>query len=72
LNEKEIFFFEGRVHGVIGDSYRGEHGFGYDPIFIPFRTEKNGATLAELPKWKNQNSHRAKAAAAALEFFKNF
>lgn len=68
-SKDEVFFFEGRVHGIIGDSYIGEHGFGYDPIFVPTRTEMDGKTLAELPDWKNQNSHRAKAAIAALKFY---
>jgi len=69
LSPEEIYFFEGRVHGVIGTEYRGGHGFGYDPVFVPTRTENDGKTLAELPDWKNKNSHRAKAALAALGFF---
>ena len=68
-SQDEVFFFEGRVHGVIGTAYRGDHGFGYDPIFIPTRNEMDGKTLAELPDWKNLNSHRAKAALAALKFY---
>lgn len=72
LNPSEIYFFEGRVHGTIGLEYRGSHGFGYDPIFIPTRKEADGATLAELPEWKNTHSHRAKASEAAHQFFKNF
>lgn len=66
---EEVYFFEGRVQGTIGHEYRGEHGFGYDPIFVPLRAEADGKTLAELPEWKNLNSHRAKAAWAALKFF---
>lgn len=53
------------LEGVIAQQPRGEHGFGYDPIFIP-----NGyhATLAELtPAIKNQISHRAQAAALARQ-----
>ena len=70
LSPDEIYFFEGRVHGIIGNELKGEKGFGYDPIFIPERKENDGKSLAELPEWKNQFSHRAKAAQAALEFFK--
>jgi XTP/dITP diphosphohydrolase len=70
LSSEEYYFFEGRVHGVIGHEIKGQHGFGYDPIFIPDRKEEDGQSLAELPDWKNQFSHRAKAVQAALEFFK--
>jgi XTP/dITP diphosphohydrolase len=66
----EIFFFEGRVHGSIGIELKGDAGFGYDPIFIPERTENDEKSLAELPEWKKSFSHRAKAAQAALQFFK--
>lgn len=68
---EEVYFFEGRVHGEIGSELRGEKGFGYDPIFIPGRQENDGKTLAELPEWKNEFSHRAKASQAALQFFKD-
>ena len=70
LSPDEIYFFEGRVQGMIGNELKGEKGFGYDPIFIPERKENDGKSLAELPEWKNEFSHRAKAAQAALEFFK--
>jgi XTP/dITP diphosphohydrolase len=71
ISPEETYFFEGRVHGVIGHELKGEHGFGYDPIFIPERKENDGLSLAELPDWKNQFSHRAKAVLAALDFFKD-
>ncbi|HXH30914.1 MAG TPA: RdgB/HAM1 family non-canonical purine NTP pyrophosphatase [Bacteriovoracaceae bacterium] len=66
----EIYFFEGRLSGVIGGEASGSGGFGYDPIFIPERKENDGKTLAELPEWKNEFSHRARAVQAALQFFK--
>ena len=66
----EVYYFEGRVHGQIGHKLSGDHGFGYDPIFIPERKENDGKTLAELPEWKNQFSHRARASQSALQFFK--
>lgn len=55
---------EGKVEGVIALEPRGEHGFGYDPIFfIP----DFDCTLAQLaPDTKNRISHRARAARAAL------
>lgn len=68
LNEKEIFYFEGRMNGSVGYSYRGDSGFGYDPVFIP--TEGDGElTVAELGDWKNKNSHRALAVGFAQKFF---
>ena len=70
ISPDEVYFFEGRVHGVIGGELKGEHGFGYDPVFIPERKEEDGKSLAELPEWKNEFSHRAKASMAALQFFK--
>lgn len=70
LSPDEVYFFEGRVHGTIAFELKGEKGFGYDPIFIPERKELDGKSLAELPEWKNEFSHRAKASQSALHFFK--
>jgi XTP/dITP diphosphohydrolase len=55
---------EGSCEGEIAYRPHGEHGFGYDPIFhLPAR----GLTMAELSSAdKNQISHRAHAARAAL------
>lgn len=47
----------GKVEGVITPERRGEHGFGYDPVF-----EVDGRTLAEMSLAdKSQLSHRARA-----------
>ncbi len=51
----------GTVEGRIGYEERGEHGFGYDPLFLAevFDFER---TLAEaLPEEKNAVSHRGNA-----------
>ena len=53
---------EGDCEGTIGHEPRGEHGFGYDPLFWPADTP--GRTMAELePAEKNAISHRAHALA---------
>lgn len=47
----------GACEGVIGREGRGDHGFGYDPLFLPADTP--GKTMAELaPEEKNAISHR--------------
>ncbi len=54
---------EGTCEGIIGLAPRGEHGFGYDPIFVV--EGYGGQTMAELaPEVKNQVSHRARAISA--------
>ncbi len=68
LNEKEIFYFEGRMSGSIGYSYRGSTGFGYDPVFIPTDKAEEGLTVAELHEWKQKNSHRSVAVGFAQKF----
>lgn len=52
---------EGFVEGHIGFAERGEHGFGYDPLFFP--DAYNGdVTMAELTQGqKNAISHRGNA-----------
>lgn len=51
--------FEGTVHGTLTFPARGDHGFGYDPIFIP---ENHTLTFGEMdPTAKNAMSHRADA-----------
>lgn len=55
----KVMDFEGELDGFIGFGYRGENGFGYDPLFIVGGTRK---TLAEMTeKEKNTISHRGKA-----------
>jgi len=50
---------DGVLNGSIATVPRGEHGFGYDPIFI---VDSLGQTLAELPlDSKNKISHRGQA-----------
>lgn len=56
--------FEGQVQGTLCWPPKGDHGFGYDPMFVP-----NGYTgsFAELPaEVKNTISHRANALQAMI------
>lgn len=57
--EGELKFSEGICRGLIGFEPKGEHGFGYDPLFI---VPELGRTFAELaPEEKNKISHRSRA-----------
>lgn len=50
----------GTIEGRIGYTARGEHGFGYDPLFYP--DQLDGKSLAEVPgEDKNAISHRGNA-----------
>ena len=60
----------GACEGHITHAPRGEHGFGYDPIF---GVDQEGCTMAELPpERKNAISHRAAAARAALPLLRQW
>jgi XTP/dITP diphosphohydrolase len=53
----------GECKGYIALEPRGQHGFGYDPIFF---VPEMGKTMAEIPATvKNKISHRAQAAKKA-------
>lgn len=53
----EVLRGDGDCEGTIGHERRGDHGFGYDPLFLPADTP--GKTMAELtPAEKNAVSHR--------------
>ena len=59
-------YFEGRTEGEILCEYRGEGGFGYDPLFYYPPMEK---TYAEMTaEEKNSISHRGKALQLLAEF----
>jgi len=50
---------KGVIEGTISKTKKGRNGFGYDPIFIPLRSNK---TFGEMrPKKKYKIDHRAKA-----------
>ncbi len=58
----ETTWAEGVCAGEILPAPRGQHGFGYDPLFL---VEGTGRTMAELSlEEKNRLSHRARAVQA--------
>jgi len=58
-DDPEPLIAEGRWHGEIVDTPRGEGGFGYDPYFYVPALNKTAAQLP--PQEKNAISHRGKA-----------
>jgi XTP/dITP diphosphohydrolase len=57
--EGRVWTAEGTCEGVIAFAPKGEHGFGYDPVFYLPEYQK---TMAQLPpEVKNRISHRARA-----------
>ena len=55
----ETIFSEGTLEGEIAEEFKGENGFGYDPIFL---VPEYKLHLAEMEKEeKNKISHRFKA-----------
>lgn len=68
LNGKN-YIFEGICKGTITDEPKGQHGFGYDPIFIP---EGSIKTFAEMNlDEKSIYSHRRKATDQLIAFLLN-
>ena len=61
--------FSGTVEGIVVPCERGDHGFGYDSMFIPAGYTQ---TFAELTsEIKNRLSHRAHALAQVVAFLRN-
>lgn len=66
--EKRYVDVTGTCDGFIIDEARGEHGFGYDPLFY---VPAFGKTMAELsPEQKQSISHRGNAIRKLLEVMK--
>ena len=65
-NGDVVHFEEGKIEGKIAYEPKGEHGFGYDPVFY---LEEYGKTISELPdEVKNNISHRANALKPMLKW----
>ncbi len=60
----EVIIETGEMRGEIIDTPRGEHGFGYDPLFIPAGYSQTSAELDAQEK--DRISHRGKALRAIL------
>ena len=61
--------FIGETEGVITEDYRGNGGFGYDPLFF---YEPMGKTYSEMSaEEKNTISHRGRAIELLAEYLKN-
>jgi XTP/dITP diphosphohydrolase len=59
----------GELMGQISSTPKGQHGFGYDSVFIP---DQQTQTLAELGSgFKTQNSHRAMAVLKLIEHIRS-
>lgn len=64
-NDPEPLIAEGQWAGEILNEYRGNDGFGYDPLFLDAKT---GKTVAELPlEIKSRISHRGHAMSKLLQ-----
>ena len=62
---RETRFFEGECRGEVVPEWRGEAGFGYDPIFLVPGTGKTFGEMA--PDEKRTYRHRAAAARVLVE-----
>tara|TARA_Y100000589_G_C26980229_1_gene558271 strand:- start:28 stop:621 length:594 start_codon:yes stop_codon:yes gene_type:complete len=71
VNGDQTHTFVETCEGVIGDTYIGDGGFGYDPLFWP--VDAPGRTMAQLTMdEKNEISHRGKAVRHLPNILKKF
>ncbi len=64
LGEERYLVAQETVRGTVATAPRGDHGFGYDPLFL---VPGMGKTIAELPAGeKDRLSHRGRAARRIL------
>lgn len=69
VDPERVQVCEGAVEGIIAREPKGEHGFGYDPVFF---VPSLGRHMAELAAdEKNAISHRGKALAKARQLLKS-
>ncbi|MEQ6389592.1 XTP/dITP diphosphatase [Bacillaceae bacterium S4-13-58] len=66
---EETLLRSGTCEGMIAFEQKGDHGFGYDPVFYLPDLNK---TMAELtPKEKNKISHRSRALQKVAQWFES-
>ncbi len=69
-DKEQELFFTGTTEGIILTEFRGNQGFGYDPLFY---VPEVGKTYAELPmQEKNYISHRGKAIEKFIDYLKKY
>ncbi|WP_430603972.1 ribonuclease PH [Enterococcus sp. DIV0724b] len=68
--DKESLVVEGEWSGEIGTIPRGDHGFGYDPLFFVPEEQQTAAELSD--ERKNEISHRGKAVAKLRDQWENW
>ena len=56
---KKIACVTGKVEGSISHKPKGKNGFGYDPIFIPFKKNKTFGELKPSKKYKLDHRYNA-------------
>ncbi|MEK6263604.1 MAG: XTP/dITP diphosphatase [Clostridium sp.] len=59
INNTEMVKVQGETEGLITDEFRGEEGFGYDPLFFVSEVSKTFAQMSSDEK--NAISHRGRA-----------
>lgn len=64
------WFFEGKTEGEILKDFRGQGGFGYDPLFYVPEMKKTYAELSS--EEKNRISHRGLALKKFRDFLENY
>jgi len=66
FHKGKTIFSEGTLEGEIADSFKGDSGFGYDPIFVPEGYDKTFSELSSEDK--NKVSHRGSAMKKLINF----
>ena len=61
--------FEGIVEGTISEEWKGNKGFGYDPVFVPDGYDRTFAEMSAAEK--NAISHRGRAVQRLVAFLKS-